>query len=97
MTTSPVLVTNFGWESLNFDDEPRSRHQFEVKTALFWRRNPISSPFLGENCLFLTTRANLVTILRWKSLIFDDEPRSRHRFLVKTAIFWRRNSISSPI
>ncbi|MCB7069424.1 hypothetical protein LIZ76_05505 [Caldibacillus sp. 210928-DFI.2.22] len=45
----------------------------------------------------MTTRANLVTILRWKSLIFDDEPRSRHQFEVKTALFWRRNPISSPI
>ncbi|WP_269919350.1 hypothetical protein [Caldifermentibacillus hisashii] len=44
----------------------------------------------------MTTRANLVTILRWKSLNFGDEPRSRHRFLVKTAIFWRRALFSSP-
>ncbi|WP_161522438.1 hypothetical protein [Caldibacillus thermoamylovorans] len=47
---------------LNFGDETQSRHQFEVKTALFWRRNPISSPFFGENRYFLATRLNLVTV-----------------------------------
>ncbi|WP_363551459.1 hypothetical protein [Caldifermentibacillus hisashii] len=47
---------------LNFDDEANSRHQFEVKTALFWRRDSISSPFFGENRLILTTRPVLVTI-----------------------------------
>ncbi|MEN0660448.1 hypothetical protein NST11_13855 [Caldifermentibacillus hisashii] len=47
---------------LNFDDEANSRHQFEVKTALFWRRDSISSPFFGENCSILATRLNLVTI-----------------------------------
>ncbi|MEN0660449.1 hypothetical protein NST11_13860 [Caldifermentibacillus hisashii] len=49
---------------LVFDDEPRSRHHFSVRNALFWRRDSISSPFFGENRLILTTRANLVTILR---------------------------------
>ncbi|WP_346207074.1 hypothetical protein [Caldifermentibacillus hisashii] len=28
-----------------FDDEPESRHHFEVRNAQFWRRNRISSPF----------------------------------------------------
>ncbi|MEC5271672.1 hypothetical protein [Caldifermentibacillus hisashii] len=95
MATSLNLVTILRWKSLIFDDETRSRHQFEVKTALFWRRNSISSPILGERCLFLTTRPVLVTNFGWESLNFDDEPRSRHQFEVKTALFWRRNPISS--
>ncbi|MEN0650234.1 hypothetical protein NSQ82_14575 [Caldifermentibacillus hisashii] len=68
-----------------------------MEKSQFWRRAPFSSPFFGENRYFLATRLILVTILRWKSLIFDDETRSRHQFEVKTALFWRRASISSPI
>jgi hypothetical protein len=70
-----------------FDDEPESRRHFPVKNALFWRRESISSPFLGEKLYFLATRLNLVTTLRRKMLIFDDEPESRHRFKVKNACF----------
>ncbi|MCB5934899.1 hypothetical protein LJB62_08105 [Bacillus sp. DFI.2.34] len=29
-------------------------------------------------------------------LVFDDEPRSRHRFWVRNACFWRRAPFSSP-
>jgi len=91
LTTRPVLVTNFGWELLVFDDETYSRHQFEVKTACFWRRGRISSPFWGGKVSFLTTRPVLVTILGWELLVFDDETRSRHQFWVRTACFWRRD------
>ncbi|MEC5273039.1 hypothetical protein [Caldifermentibacillus hisashii] len=45
MTTRPILVSILMWKKLNFDDEPESRHHFGVKNALFWRRNPFSSPF----------------------------------------------------
>ncbi|MEL3956320.1 hypothetical protein NST17_03720 [Caldifermentibacillus hisashii] len=45
MTTSPVLVTILRRETPFFDDETQSRHRFEVKNALLWRRNLISSPF----------------------------------------------------
>ncbi|MEN0665298.1 hypothetical protein [Caldifermentibacillus hisashii] len=44
----------------------------------------------------MTTRLDLVAILRRETPFFDDEARSRHRFEVKTAIFWRRALISSP-
>ncbi|MEK0285787.1 hypothetical protein [Caldifermentibacillus hisashii] len=49
---------------LVFDDEPRSRHHFSVRNALFWRRDSISSPFFGENRYFLATSPVLVTIFR---------------------------------
>ncbi|MCB5934904.1 hypothetical protein LJB62_08130 [Bacillus sp. DFI.2.34] len=58
-----------------------------MRNACFWRRAPFSSPFFGENRYFLATSPILVTILRWKSLNFGDEPRSRHRFWVRNACF----------
>ncbi|MED3643708.1 hypothetical protein P5F75_09940 [Caldifermentibacillus hisashii] len=64
LTTRPFLVAIFGWELLNFDDETLSRHRFEVKNTRFWRRDPFSSLFLGGKYSILTTRVNLVTILR---------------------------------
>ncbi|MEN0650544.1 hypothetical protein NST54_15680 [Caldifermentibacillus hisashii] len=45
MTTSPNLVAILKWKKLYFGDETRSRHHFEVEKALFWRRDPFSSPF----------------------------------------------------
>ncbi|WP_270578512.1 hypothetical protein [Caldibacillus thermoamylovorans] len=60
MTTRLVLVAVFGLGSLYFDDETRSRHRFWSGNAQFWRRDPFSSPFLVEKCLFLTTRLVLV-------------------------------------
>ncbi|WP_156103194.1 hypothetical protein NSS89_07165 [Caldifermentibacillus hisashii] len=51
-----------------------------MKNARFWRRNPFSSPFLGEKYSFLATRSVLVNILRRKMLVFDDETYSRHHF-----------------
>ncbi|MEL3957970.1 hypothetical protein NST17_12300 [Caldifermentibacillus hisashii] len=44
----------------------------------------------------MTTRPVLVTILKPKTLFFDDETYSRHRFEVENALFWRRDRISSP-
>ncbi|WP_251241879.1 hypothetical protein [Caldibacillus thermoamylovorans] len=73
-----------------------SHHHFVVRYARFWRRNPFSSPFLGEKSTFLTTRLILVTILRRKMLVFGDETRSRHHFEVKNTRFWRRDLFSSP-
>ncbi|MEK0287565.1 hypothetical protein [Caldifermentibacillus hisashii] len=44
----------------------------------------------------MATRIKLVTILGWKTPIFDDETRSRHHFGARNTIFWRRESNSSP-
>ncbi|MED3642777.1 hypothetical protein P5F75_04905 [Caldifermentibacillus hisashii] len=63
MTTRLVLVTNFRWETVNFDDEIGSRHHFEVRNGQFWRRDWFSSPILDGKWSFLTTRFALVTIL----------------------------------
>ncbi|MEC5273516.1 hypothetical protein NSS89_01840 [Caldifermentibacillus hisashii] len=60
MATRPVLVTILRKKTPNFDDETRSRHHFEVKKALFWRRGPFSSPFLVGKLHFLATRPVLV-------------------------------------
>ncbi|WP_269920106.1 hypothetical protein, partial [Caldifermentibacillus hisashii] len=38
LATRLVLVTVFGRKSLIFGDEASSRHRFEAKNALFWRR-----------------------------------------------------------
>ncbi|MCM3056136.1 hypothetical protein [Caldibacillus thermoamylovorans] len=95
-TTSSVLVTFFGQKPNIFGDETCSRHRFEAKNALFWRRASFSSPFLVENLSILATRPVLVTVLRRKMLVFGDEARSRHRFEAKNARFWRRGSFSSP-
>ncbi|MCM3800301.1 hypothetical protein M4A92_17210 [Caldibacillus thermoamylovorans] len=62
MTTKLVLVAVFGLEMLNFGDEILSRHRFWSRNAQFWRRNPFSSPLLGEKVSFLTTRLDLVTV-----------------------------------
>ncbi|MCB7070104.1 hypothetical protein LIZ76_08980, partial [Caldibacillus sp. 210928-DFI.2.22] len=59
-------------------------------------KEPLSSPYLGENLLFLTTGLFLVTFLSRKMLIFGDETCSRRRFGVENSIFWRRDSFSSP-
>ncbi|WP_160289657.1 hypothetical protein [Caldibacillus thermoamylovorans] len=45
MATRPVLVTVFGRKPNIFGDETCSRHRFEAKNALFWRRDLFSSPF----------------------------------------------------
>jgi hypothetical protein len=43
----------------------------------------------------LATRPVLVAILRWDSLSFGDETRSRRHFGIRIAIFWRRDPFSS--
>ncbi|WP_227130491.1 hypothetical protein, partial [Caldibacillus thermoamylovorans] len=96
MATRPNLVTNLGREMLFFGDETRSRHHFEEKKALFWRRDRISSPFWGRKRSILTTRPNLVTNLRRRKPIFDDETESRRHFGARNTQFWRRTPISSP-
>jgi len=97
LETRPVLVTVLRWKTLNFDDETYSRRQFEGKNGQFWRRNPFSSPFWGRKRSILATRPNLVTNLRRRKLIFDDETESRRQFEGKNDQFWRRNAFSSPI
>ncbi|WP_368986540.1 hypothetical protein NST54_03910 [Caldifermentibacillus hisashii] len=69
-TTSSVLVTFFGQKPNIFGDETCSRHRFEAKNALFWRRGPFSSPFLVENLSFLTTSLILVTGFEVKNAQF---------------------------
>ncbi|WP_363551332.1 hypothetical protein [Caldifermentibacillus hisashii] len=58
----------------------RFRRHFGVKNALFWRRDPFSSPFWVGKRSILAARPVLVTILRRETPFFDDEPQSRHRF-----------------
>ncbi|MEL3958792.1 hypothetical protein NST17_16655 [Caldifermentibacillus hisashii] len=45
----------------------------------------------------MTTRLILVTILKPKTLFFDDETYSRHLFVAGNSIFWRRGLFSSPL
>ncbi|MED4850434.1 hypothetical protein P9386_00895 [Caldifermentibacillus hisashii] len=45
MTTKPNLVAILGRRKPIFDDETYSRRQFGARNAVFWRRNPFSSPF----------------------------------------------------
>jgi hypothetical protein len=97
LTTRLILVTILSWETYFFDDETYSRHHFEVRNALFWRRDLFSSPFWGEKCPFLTTRLILlVTFLRRKTYFFDEETYFRHHFEVRNVLFWRRDLFSSP-
>ncbi|MCB5933542.1 hypothetical protein LJB62_01185 [Bacillus sp. DFI.2.34] len=44
MATRPVLVTFLWRKTPYFDDETRSRHHFEPKNFIFWRRDLFSSP-----------------------------------------------------
>ncbi|MEN0658229.1 hypothetical protein NST11_02200 [Caldifermentibacillus hisashii] len=62
MATRSLLVAVLGKKIPNFDDETRSRHRFWSGNAQFWRRDPFSSPLLGEKVSFLTTRLDLVTV-----------------------------------
>ncbi|WP_156103284.1 hypothetical protein [Caldibacillus thermoamylovorans] len=45
LTTRPVLVDFFAWETPLFGDDTRSRRHFEAKNSFFWRRDPFSSSF----------------------------------------------------
>ncbi|WP_346206917.1 hypothetical protein NSS89_02885 [Caldifermentibacillus hisashii] len=96
MATRFILVAVLGRKKLNFGDETQSRHRFWSGNAQFWRRGLFSSPFLVEKASILTTRSFLVVVLGKKIPSFDDEPRSRHRFWVRNACFWRRDPFSSP-
>ncbi|MEN0659719.1 hypothetical protein NST11_10090 [Caldifermentibacillus hisashii] len=43
MATRPFLVTILSRKTSFFGDETYSRHHFESKNSLFWRRDPFSS------------------------------------------------------
>ncbi|MEK0285549.1 hypothetical protein [Caldifermentibacillus hisashii] len=45
MATRPILVNILKPKTLFFGDETLSRHRFEAKNFIFWRRDPFSSPF----------------------------------------------------
>ncbi|WP_368985728.1 hypothetical protein NST54_16575 [Caldifermentibacillus hisashii] len=45
----------------------------------------------------MTTKLVLVVFFLRETPLFGDETFSRHHFEVKTAQFWRRDSISSPL
>ncbi|WP_368986491.1 hypothetical protein NST54_03425 [Caldifermentibacillus hisashii] len=63
LATSPVLVVVFRSESHVFGDETLSRHHFELGNPIFWRRDLITSLFLCEKVVFLTTKPDLVAVL----------------------------------
>ncbi|MEC5273517.1 hypothetical protein NSS89_01835 [Caldifermentibacillus hisashii] len=44
----------------------------------------------------MTTKPNLVVVLRQETPNFDDETYSRRQFKVGNAHFWRRGLFSSP-
>ncbi|MEL3959245.1 hypothetical protein NST17_18990 [Caldifermentibacillus hisashii] len=56
LATRLFLVVTFARETPLFSDETLSRHLFEPENATFWRRDHFSSPFLGENLVFLAMR-----------------------------------------
>jgi hypothetical protein len=85
--TKPILVAIFSRKTPFFDDEIHSRHHFQPENSIFWRRNPISSPFSAGKLHFLTTKPNLVTILKRETPFFDDEIHSRHHFQPGNPIF----------
>ncbi|MCB5934997.1 hypothetical protein LJB62_08610 [Bacillus sp. DFI.2.34] len=45
MATKAILVVILKPKTLFFGDETYSRHHFESKNSLFWRRDPFSSSF----------------------------------------------------
>ncbi|WP_368986415.1 hypothetical protein NST54_02850 [Caldifermentibacillus hisashii] len=44
----------------------------------------------------MATRHVFVATFGRETLVFDDEPGSRHHFSVGKACFWRRDLFSSP-
>ncbi|MEN0650760.1 hypothetical protein NSQ82_17415 [Caldifermentibacillus hisashii] len=96
MATRLILVVFFLRETPFFGDEITSRRHFYARKSIFGRRDHFSSSFLREKLHFLATRPFLVVILSREMPLFGDETQSRHHFEVKTALFWRRASISSP-
>ncbi|MBU5343089.1 hypothetical protein [Caldifermentibacillus hisashii] len=55
MATRSNLVTILSRKTPYFDDETRSRHHFEPKNFIFWRRDSFSSPFWSVKHLFWAT------------------------------------------
>ncbi|WP_161522462.1 hypothetical protein [Caldibacillus thermoamylovorans] len=45
LATKPLLVVTFARKTPLFGDEPRSRHHFEPRNFIFWRRDHFSSSF----------------------------------------------------
>jgi hypothetical protein len=90
LATKPNLVTVLKSKTPYFGDKSKSRHHFESRNALFWRRDLFSSLFWVEERLILTTRSILVTVLSRNTPTFGDETNSRRRFEVENALFWRR-------
>ncbi|WP_346208151.1 hypothetical protein NSS91_03545 [Caldifermentibacillus hisashii] len=68
-----VLVVVFRSESHVFGDETLSRHHFELGNLIFWRRDLITSLFLCEKVVFLTTKPDLVANLKRETPHFTDE------------------------
>jgi len=68
-----VLVVVFRSESHVFGDETLSRHHFELGNPIFWRRDLITSLFLCEKVVFLTTKPDLVANLKRETPHFVDE------------------------
>ncbi|WP_346200117.1 hypothetical protein NSQ96_16105 [Caldifermentibacillus hisashii] len=87
MATRLNLVVIFWPETPFFGDETQSRHHFEARTVLFWRRALFSSPICGGKSNFLTTKLVLVVIFVRESPFFGDEIHSRHHFEVKNTRF----------
>jgi hypothetical protein len=96
LATRPVLVAFLRWEIYFFVDETESRRHFAMGNPLFCRRDRFSSPFCDGKSTFLSTRPNLVTILRRKIYFFVDETESRHHFAEENLLFCRRDRFSSP-
>ncbi|WP_368975699.1 hypothetical protein NST61_03845 [Caldifermentibacillus hisashii] len=96
MATSRVLVAILSQETRFFGDETLSRRHFKPRNPIFWRRDLISSSFLGEKVMFLATRLFLVVILSRETPFFGDETLSRRHFKPRNSLFWRRDLISSP-
>ncbi|WP_152641941.1 hypothetical protein [Caldibacillus thermoamylovorans] len=64
MATRVNLVTIWSRKTPYFGDETNSRRRFEVRNALFWRRDRISSPFGAEKLPILATKPILVVVLK---------------------------------
>ncbi|WP_368985404.1 hypothetical protein NST54_12585 [Caldifermentibacillus hisashii] len=67
MATRVNLVTIWSRKTPYFGDETNSRRRFEVRNALFWRRDQFSSSFLDGKLHFLATRPVLVVVFGRKA------------------------------
>ncbi|MCB5934567.1 hypothetical protein LJB62_06415 [Bacillus sp. DFI.2.34] len=88
MATRPFLVVISNRETPFFGDETISRRHFELRNAIFWRRDHFSSSFLYGKLHFLATRSLLVVILSREMPLFGDETTSRRHFEPGNATFW---------